>query len=91
MILVSFSFWPSSMDVLVAIFAIPILCSAPYSQSPDESPVKMRPVRFAPWAPGANPTISNFGLSDPKPGIGFPQYVWSSYDFRLTTATSSRH
>jgi hypothetical protein len=29
MILVSFSFCPSSIDVLVGIFAIPILCSAP--------------------------------------------------------------
>ncbi len=75
MILVSFSFCPSFMDVLVAIFAIPILCSTAYNQSPDESPVKMRPVRFAPWAPGANPTIYSFGVSEPKPGIGFPQYV----------------
>src|ERR1700757_1018118 len=51
----------------------------------------MRPVRLAPCAAGANPTINSRGRSDPQPGTGRPQYGWSAKARRLTTATSSRH
>src|ERR1700757_1122604 len=50
----------------------------------------MRPVRLAPCAAGANPTINSRGRSDPQPGTGRPQYGWSAKARRLITATSSR-
>ena len=52
--------------------------------------MNIRPVRLAPCAAGARPTISNRGRSDPQPGTGRPQYGWSANARRLTTATSSR-
>ena len=39
-------------------FASPARCSAANSQSPERSPVNMRPVRLAPWAAGASPSTS---------------------------------
>ena len=52
--------------------------------------MNIRPVRLAPCAAGASPTINNRGRSDPQPGTGRPQYGWSAKARRLTTATSSR-
>ena len=37
------------------------------------SPVKMRPVRLAPFAAGARPTIRECGWGSPQPGTGRPQ------------------
>src|ERR1700750_775967 len=58
--------------------------------SPDLSPVKTRPVRFAPCAAGANPTMSTCGRSEPQPGAGLPQYGCPANDLRFVTATCSR-
>ena len=52
--------------------------------------MNIRPVRLAPCAAGASPTISSRGRSDPQPGTGRPQYGWSAKARRLTFATSSR-
>ena len=43
------------------------------SQSPDRSPVNIRPVRLAPWAAGAKPTTKRRAGVSPKPGTGRPQ------------------
>jgi len=53
--------------------------------------VNTRPVRLAPLAAGARPTISSRGRAEPQLGTGLPQYGWSANERRLTTATSSRH
>ena len=42
--------------------ARPARCSAAKSQSPDRSPVKIRPVRLPPFAAGASPTTSTRGV-----------------------------
>ena len=64
---------------------------AAYSTSPDRSPVKTRPVRLAPFAAGASPTIISRGRSAPQPGTGRPQYGWSANERRLVSAICSRH
>ena len=88
---VPFSARPSAASTLIGEFANPARCMAAYSTSPDRSPVKTRPVRLAPFAAGASPTIIRRGRSAPQPGTGRPQYGWSANDRRLTSATSSRH
>ena len=45
---------PAHREVLRA--AMPARWRAAHSQSPERSPVNMRPVRFAPLAAGASPT-----------------------------------
>jgi len=65
---------PSSRQWLSACVANPVLCSTPYRKSPDLSPVNIRPVRFAPCAPGARPTINTRAAGSPNGGTGFPQY-----------------
>ncbi len=52
--------------------------------------MNIRPVRLAPCAAGASPTISSRGFGDPKLGTGRPQYGWSAKARRLDSATSSR-
>ena len=52
--------------------------------------MKLRPVRLAPCAAGASPTIRIRGRSAPKPGTGRPQYGSSANERRLVAATSSR-
>jgi len=47
-------------------FANPNLCSVRYSRMPAWSPVKGRPVRFAPCMPGARPTTRSFARRGPK-------------------------
>src|SRR5208282_1265997 len=58
---------------------------------PDASPVKGRPVRLEPWAPGARPMISTRASGSPKPGTGLPQYSQSRYAWRFSRATCSRY
>ena len=70
---VSTSSSPSAASTEVARVASPTRCSDANSQSPERSPVKTRPVRLAPWAAGARPTMSTAGVGDPQPGIGRPQ------------------
>ena len=72
-------------------FANPVSCSARLSHAPLSSPVNIRPVRFAPCAPGASPTSSTRASGSPNPGIGFPQYSSFAYFRFLTCATSSLH
>src|ERR1700724_694840 len=81
---------PSAASTLVGWLTSPARNSAAYNWSPERSPVNIRPVRLAPCAAGASPTISTPGRSDPKPGTGRPQYGWSAKARRLATATSSR-
>ncbi|SPD88676.1 protein of unknown function [Micropruina glycogenica] len=50
-----------------------------------------RPVRLAPCAAGASPTISTRGCSSPNEGAARPQYGWSANDARRSVATCSRH
>ena len=51
----STSFSPSSREALVGCEAKPVANKTLYRKSPELSPVNMRPVRLAPWAPGASP------------------------------------
>ena len=55
---------PSPRRSDVGWLANPARCIARYSQSPDRSPVNMRPVRLAPWAAGARPSTI-----DPRPQV----------------------
>lgn len=71
--------------------ATPALCRARYSQSPDRSPVNIRPVRFAPFAAGARPTIKNSASGSPNGGTGFPQYFSPSCRLGGSCATDSHH
>ena len=62
--------WPSPACIEVGWSASPTRCSEANSQSPERSPVKIRPVRLPPFAAGASPTISTAAWSTPQPGIG---------------------
>ena len=64
---------PSPRPREVGWLANPARCSAAYRKSPELSPVNMRPVRLAPCAPGARPTIRTRAAGSPKPGTGLPQ------------------
>jgi hypothetical protein len=64
---------PSSRCVDVGWFAKPVRCSDAYSQSPELSPVKIRPVRFPPLAAGASPTTMMRAAGSPNPGTGRAQ------------------
>ena len=77
---------PSAASTLIGELARPARCIAAYSTSPDRSPVKTRPVRLAPFAAGARPTITSRGRAAPQPGTGLPQYGWSANDRRLVSA-----
>jgi len=44
-----------------------------YMKLPEPSPVKGRPVRLAPWAPGARPRMRMRARGSPKPGTGRDQ------------------
>ena len=50
--------------------AYPARCSAAYSQSPERSPVNIRPVRLVPLAAGARPTMSTRASGSPNDGPG---------------------
>jgi hypothetical protein len=65
---------PSAASTHSAWLARPARCSAAIRTSPDRSPVNTRPVRLAPCAAGASPTITISGLASPNPGAGRPQY-----------------
>ena len=71
---VSLSVRPSAASTLIGELARPARCIAAYNTSPDRSPVKTRPVRLAPLAAGARPTIKTRGRAAPQPGTGLPQY-----------------
>src|SRR5689334_23558878 len=58
---------------------------------PEPSPVKGRPVRLDPWAPGASPKMRTRALGSPNPGTGFAQYSQSAYARRFTRPISSRY
>ena len=64
---------PSSMAVEVGCDARPARCSAATSTSPERSPVNIRPVRLAPCAAGASPTITIGASAGPNPGTARPQ------------------
>jgi len=53
--------------------ANPVSWRTGYMKLPEASPVKGRPVRLEPWAPGARPRTITRALGSPKPGTGFPQ------------------
>ena len=60
----------------VGMFAKPARWSAAIRKSPEPptpSPVNTRPVRLAPCAAGARPTISSRAAGSPKPGTGRAQ------------------
>ena len=78
---------PSPIEADVAWLASPALCSDRYSQSPLLSPVNIRPVRFAPCAAGASPTISPVASGSPKFGTGLPQYSSPLNAARFSRAT----
>src|SRR5579883_2484138 len=61
---------PSAGEAAYAPRARPDLIKVLYRSSPAKSPVKGRPVRFAPRSPGARPTISSLAPSAPKRGTG---------------------
>ena len=64
---------PSSRATEVGWLANPERHSAAKSQSPERSPVKIRPVRLPPWAAGARPSTSTLASGSPNPGSGRPQ------------------
>src|SRR5665213_1864788 len=51
----------------------------------------MRPVRLAPCAAGARPTMAIRARGSPKPATGRPQYSSDANAARFSRATSSRH
>ena len=53
--------------------------------------MNIRPVRLAPCAAGARPTINRRACGSPKPGTGRPQYFSSLYAARFSRAIFSRH
>ena len=58
--------------------ANPAACIARIRKSPEPpapSPVKTRPVRFAPCAAGASPITTSRASGSPKPGTGRAQYT----------------
>ena len=56
---------PSSRAVDVACDANPVRCIAANRKSPERSPVNIRPVRLAPCAAGARPTLAALAGSAP--------------------------
>ena len=64
---------PSSALTEVGLFASPARCIAANSQSPERSPVNIRPVRLAPCAAGASPITTIAARGSPKPGSGRAQ------------------
>ena len=62
-----------SCGVLVGWFANPVRYREAKSQSPERSPVKIRPVRLPPWAAGASPITTTRARGSPKPGSGRAQ------------------
>ena len=64
----SVSFSPSSRETLVGCEAKPVANKTLYRKSPELSPVNIRPVRLAPWAPGASPIRSSRALGIAKAG-----------------------
>src|SRR5258708_33271323 len=86
-----FSCKPSSQFTAVGWFAKPASYSAWYKKSPERSPVNIRPVRFEPCAPGANPRINSSAWGSPKAGTGLPQYSQSRNARRFSRATFSRY
>jgi hypothetical protein len=81
---------PSSARREVGMLAKPARCSAAIRKSPEPpapSPVNTRPVRLAPCAAGASPTISRRASASPNPGTGRAQYVSSRYARRFSRPT----
>src|SRR5665213_2561199 len=68
---------PSSRLMATGLEASPSSWRTGYMKSPEPSPVKGRPVRLAPWAPGARPRTRMRALRSPNPGTGLAQYSWS--------------
>ena len=66
---------PSSPLTEVGWLASPARWIAANSQSPERSPVKIRPVRLPPCAAGASPTTTIPARGSPKPGSGRAQYA----------------
>ena len=65
---------PSSLWSLVCLFANFNSYDAFISQSPELSPVNIRPVLLPPRAAGARPIINTSALGSPKLGTGLDQY-----------------
>ena len=82
---------PSPARCETGLLEKPVRCSAAKRKSPERSPVKKRPVRFAPWAAGARPKTTTFASGSPKPGTGRPQYSSSAWAAFFSLATLSRH
>ena len=87
---VSTSSSPSPRWVLVGWLARPTRCRLANSQSPERSPVKIRPVRLAPWAAGARPTTRTRVARTRSRAPAGPSRSSSRNDARLARATSSR-
>jgi hypothetical protein len=64
---------PSSRVSELGWLANPKRCSASYIHDPLASPVNIRPVRLAPWAAGASPTMTRRARGSPNAGTGLPQ------------------
>src|SRR3972149_2738668 len=79
---------PSVLWELTGLVAKPFSNRTFATQSPDESPVNIRPVLFPPCAAGAKPTIKILPLTSPKPGSGLPQYFSSLNRFILVCEIS---
>ena len=79
---VSISSRPSWGSSLYAPLAKPNLIRVGNNSRPATSPVNGRPVRLAPFIPGANPTTSNWASAPPKAGtgalcqLGFAACIW---------------
>jgi len=70
----SFNVNPSSAETDEGCDAYPARHNAANNQSPERSPVNIRPVLFAPCAAGASPSTTNRAEGSPNAGTGRPQY-----------------
>src|ERR1700753_1071241 len=69
----SISLMPSPRETELGWEAKPALCRTGHRKPPEPTPVKGRPVRLEPWAPGARPRINTRAFSSPKDGTGLAQ------------------
>ncbi len=82
---------PSPRAADVARFASPTAWRASKRKSPERSPVNIRPVRLAPLAAGARPTIKIRAVESPKAGTGLAQYRCPAKRAGARRAADSRH
>ena len=77
----------SALVILTSRSRNPTAHSAVRNVSPELSPKNGTPVRLAPWAPGASPTISRRASTGPTAGTGL--FQWSGFSRRRDLRSST--